>query len=171
VSETTRSLGSLAAATAVLGILLALGHIRTERLLAAYVLAVTAIALLHLVRSFRDGSEPGAAHPFEQALRRDEPAAPRSPELLRMERDLVLGEAEADHAHRRLLPLLRAVASARLAARHGLQLERQPAKARALLGEDVWELLRPDRPAPKDRDDPGVPRKQIAAAIERLESL
>ena len=88
-----------------------------------------------------------------------------------MEREIVLGSADADHAHRRLKPLLRGIASARIAARHGFELERRPEEARALLGEDVWELLRPDRPAPADRDAPGVPRKAIVAAIERIEAL
>ena len=72
-----------------------------------------------------------------------------------MERELVLGSADADHAHRRLLPLLRGTAAARIAARHGFELERRPDAARALLGEDVWELLRPDRPEPEDRHAPG----------------
>jgi hypothetical protein len=31
--------------------------------------------------------------------------------------------------------------------------------------------LRPDRPEPADRHDPGVPRARIAAVIERVESL
>jgi hypothetical protein len=88
-----------------------------------------------------------------------------------MERELVLGVADADHAHRRLLPLLRAAAAARLSARHGIELERRPEAARALLGEDVWELLRPDRPEPKNRHAAGVPRDRVAAVIERVESL
>ena len=64
-----------------------------------------------------------------------------------------------------------AAASARLASRHGIELERRPEAARAMLGEDVWELLRPDRPEPADRHGPGVPREQVAAVIEALESL
>ena len=88
-----------------------------------------------------------------------------------MDRVLVLGSADADHAHRQLLPLLRATAAARIAARHGLELERRPEAAHALLGDDVWELLRPDRPEPEDRFDPGVRRERVATAIERLESL
>ncbi len=61
-------------------------------------------------------------------------------------------------------------AAARIAARHGFDLERQPELARALLGEDVWELLRPDRPEPADRFGPGVPHDQIAAVIARVEA-
>ena len=88
-----------------------------------------------------------------------------------LETALELGIADATHAHRRLLPLLRAAATARLASRRGVELDRRPEAAEALLGEDVWELLRPDRPAPADRHGPGVPREQVAAAIERVESL
>ena len=88
-----------------------------------------------------------------------------------MERELVLGIADAEHAQRRLLPLLRSAAAARLAARHGFELERRPEAARDLLGDEVWELLRPDRAEPEDRHGPGVPRDEIAAVIERMESL
>jgi len=88
-----------------------------------------------------------------------------------MDRVLVLGSADADHAHRQLLPLLRATAAARIAVRHGFELERRPEEARALLGDDVWELLRPDRPEPRDRHGPGVPHARVAAVIERVESL
>jgi hypothetical protein len=90
---------------------------------------------------------------------------------MRMDREIVLGSADADHAYRRLLPLLRANASARIAARHGFELERRPEAARALLGEDVWELLRPDRPEPADRHAGGLSHKEIVATIERIEAL
>jgi hypothetical protein len=88
-----------------------------------------------------------------------------------MERELELGIADATHAHRRLLPLLRAAAEARLASRRGVDLDRRPDVAEARLGEDVWELLRPDRPEPADRHGAGVPRASVRAVIERVESL
>jgi hypothetical protein len=88
-----------------------------------------------------------------------------------MERELELGIAGAGHAHHRLLPLLRSAAVARLSSRHGVELDRRPEAAEALLGEDAWELLRPDRPEPADRFAPGVPRERVAAMIERIESL
>ena len=88
-----------------------------------------------------------------------------------MERELELGIASAGSAHHRLLPLLRSAAAARLAARHGVELDRRPEAARALLGEEVWDLLRPDRPEPADRFGRGVPRERVSAVIERVESL
>jgi len=157
------------AALVALVTLLAIPPLPTARALAIWVVLVTALALLLLI-----GYSPGGPKPaprFEQALRGRKPAAPQAVELLRMERELVLGIADAEHAQRRLLPLLRSAAAARLAARHGFELERRPEAARDLLGDEVWELLRPDRPEPEDRHGPGVPRDEIAAVIERVESL
>jgi hypothetical protein len=151
--------------------LLALPPLSTSRALAIWVVIVTGIVLLVLIRQSPENRWPQPPRRFEEALRTPKPAASQTAEFLRMEREIDLGVAEAAHAHRRLLPLLRAAAAARLASRHGIELERRPDAARTMLGEDVWELLRPDRPEPADRHGPGVPRDQVAAAIEAVESL
>jgi hypothetical protein len=158
-------------AVVALAALLAIHKLSTSRALAIWVVVVAALVLVALVRHSRDHDGQESSRRFEEALRNRKPATSQPEELLRMDRELVLGAADADHAHRRLLPLLRAAASARLAARHGVELERRPESARALLGEDVWELLRPDRPEPEDRHAPGIPRERIAAVIERVEAL
>jgi hypothetical protein len=158
-------------ATAVLAVLLAAPKVSTSTALAIWMVLVAALVLVSLIRHSRDHAGPEPASRFEQALRKQKPPAAQAVELLRMDRELALGSADADHAHRRLLPLLRATAAARIAARHGFQLERRPEAARALLGDDVWELLRPDRPPAADRHGPGVPQRQIAAVIEKVESL
>jgi hypothetical protein len=158
-------------AVAALVTLLALPTLSRSRALAIWIVIVTAIALLVLVRRSRDAAASPHSQRFEAALR-GRPVAPVPPvELLRTERQLELGIASADHAHRRLLPLLRTAAAARIGSRHGVELERQPERARLLLGEEVWELLRPDRPEPVDRHRPGVPRARIVSVIERLEQL
>jgi hypothetical protein len=162
---------SLIAATVVLVVLLSVPDVPTARALAIWIVLVSALVLFSLVGHSREREGRETASRFEQALRRRKPTSAQPEELLRMDRELVLGSADADHAHRRLLPLLRATAAARIAARHGFELERRPEAARALLGEDGWDLLRPDRPAPADRHGPGVPPKRVAALIERLESL
>jgi hypothetical protein len=151
--------------------LLAIHRLPTARGLAIWVVLVTALVLLELIRHSRGYGGPEPPSRFEEALRARKPAATQPEELLRMDREIVLGSADADHADRRLLPLLRATAAARIAARHGFELERRPEAAHALLGDDVWELLRPDRPEPEDRHAPGVPRGRIEAAITRVESL
>jgi hypothetical protein len=159
------------AAVVALVVLLAIPRLSTPRALGIWVVLVTALVLVTLIRHSRGSGEPEPASRFEQALSERKRATARPEELLRMDRELVLGSADADHAYRRLLPLLRATAAARIASRHGFELERRPEAARALLGEDVWDLLRPDRPAPEDRHGSGVPRDRIEAVIERVESL
>jgi hypothetical protein len=159
------------AAIVALVVLLWTPKLSTPRALAIWVVLATALFLLSLIRHSREHDGPERASRFEQALRRRKPRSLQPEELLRMDRELVLGSANADHAHRRLLPLLRATAAARIAGRHGFQLERRPEAARALLGEEVWDLLRPDRPEPDDRHGSGVPRRRLADVIERVESL
>ena len=159
------------AATVVLVVLLAVPRLSTSRALGIWIVLVAALVLVALIGHAREQARPEHPARFEGGLHRRKPTDSQPVELLRMERELLLGIADADHAHRRLLPLLRTAAAARLSARHGFELERRPEAARALLGADVWELLRPDRPAPEDRHGPGVSRERIAAAIERVESL
>jgi hypothetical protein len=158
-------------ATAALVTLLSLPPLSRSRALAIWIVIVTGIVLVTLIRHSRERNWPDPPRPFEQALRARKPATSQAAEFLRMERELDLGVAGAAHAHRRLLPLLRAAAAARLSSRPGIELEQRPDAARTLLGDDVWELLRPDRPEPEDRHGPGVPREQVAAAIEAVEAL
>lgn len=162
---------SLTVAAIALVVLLALPRLSTSRALAIWVVLAAALVLVALVRHSHEHSGQKPTRHFEQALRRRKAVTSQPEELLRMDREIVLGAADADHAHRQLLPLLRTVAAARLAGRHGVELERRPETARSLLGEDVWELLRPDRPEPEDRHGPGIPRERIAAVIERVEAL
>jgi hypothetical protein len=164
-----RLTGLVLAAAVALAVLLALRPVSTSRALAIWIVLVTAMALLLLVRHSRGGVARRSR--FEAALRARPAKAPEPVELLRMERELELGIAGAGNAHYRLLPLLRSAATARLATRHGIEVERRPDAAQAVLGDDVWDLLRPDRPEPADRFDAGVPRDRIIAVIERVESL
>jgi len=161
----------VALATAALVVLLALRPLSTARAFAIWTVLVAALALAVLVRLSRRSGGPQHARRFESALSARPEEASQPVELLRMERELVLGMADADNARRRLLPLLRAAAAARLASHHGIELEHRRDAAQELLGEEAWELLRPDRPAPADRHALGVPRERLVAVIERLESL
>jgi hypothetical protein len=163
--------GPVLLATVALVILLALRPLSTSRALAIWVVLAAGLALLVLVRHSHGGEGPARSRRFEAALRPRRGKSSPPVELARMERELELGIANAGNAHHRLLPLLRSAAAARLASRHGVELERRPDAAEALLGEDVWELLRPDRPDPADRFEPGIPRDRVTAAIERIEAL
>ena len=92
-------------------------------------------------------------------------------ELERLERDVYLSVSTAFHLHHRLLPLLREIASTRLFMRHGIDLDRRPDAAEALLGEPTWSWLRPDVDAPKDRWAPGPPLAELRAVVDALERI
>ncbi|HET7571334.1 MAG TPA: hypothetical protein VFJ77_01555 [Gaiellaceae bacterium] len=168
--ERRRALGSFVGATALLLLLLAIHPVSAERLLTGYVLVLAALALASLTRVVQPASTR-VASAFEQALRDRAERPTRPPELVRTERELTLAAATAGHAHRRLLPLLREVAAARLWAGHGIELWRRPERARAILGEETWELVDPDRPEPDDRNAPGIPLPRVASVVDRLEEL
>jgi hypothetical protein len=169
--ERRRVVGSVATATATLLLLLVIRPLPAERLVSIYVLVLAAIALASLTRLAQHELEGRRPSPFERALAERNERGPRPPELVRTERELVLGTSSAGHAHRRLLPLLRDAAAARLYAHHGVDLVRRPGRARELLGDETWELLRPDRPEPEDRNARGLPLAEVAAAIDRLDRI
>jgi len=151
------------------GLVVALGlhPVATNRILATYVLALAALGLELMTRVLSSRSVSDRPSEFEQALVRARHKPTRPTDLLRIERELSLGVASAGHLHTRLLPLLREAAAARL----GFDLHRFPARAHVALGDEAWELLRPDRPAPEDRHGTGVPLRKVEHCIETLERL
>ena len=103
--------------------------------------------------------------------RRVAPAPARPDQLVELERLVSSAGTSAMHVHAYLRPLLVEIASRRLAAR-GRTLERMtdPA-ARELLGDRLWDIVRPDRPFPEDRQVPGVPASELRAMLGVLERL
>lgn len=160
--------GSVAVATIALAVALGLRPVSVREIVAAYVLVLTGLALVVLMRIAHTGEEwERTTSQFELALRPRKATRSRPAELVRTERDLTLSAANAGELHTRLLPKLRDVAAARLAARHDVDLR----NAREALGPEAWELLRPDRPAPPDRGVPGLPLGDIARLIDTIERL
>lgn len=83
---------------------------------------------------------------------------------------LVGSLSSAGDVHHRLRPALRDVASVQLGA-SGIRLDTDSNRARARLGEELWDLVRPERPAPKDRHAPGISRSDLSRLLDRLEQL
>jgi hypothetical protein len=159
--EPTRIALLVTGTTALLGVVLALGPVSPARILAGYVLVLATIAIVELLRALAAGSDGASHSPYERALsRRLEPPG-RPPELVRVERELTLGTSSAGHLHSRLIPLLRDAAVARL----GRDLTRER------LGDEAWELLRPDRPEPEDRNAPGMSLRRLRSVVSTLERL
>jgi hypothetical protein len=171
VSERWRLVTGFVFATIGLAIALGIRPVATDRILAAYVLVLAAIVLASLIRVGRSGDERGRDSGFETAIRRRTLEPMRPPELVRMEREIRLGQARASYLHERLLPTLREAAATRLAARRSVDLERRPDEARRILGDDVWALLRPDRPEPEDKLAPGISLASLRRIVDSLERI
>ena len=68
-------------------------------------------------------------------------------------------------------PLLIQLLASRLADRHRIDLAKEPGRARAVVGEDVWRWVDPGRPPDRSSQPPGVDRRTVTAIVERLERL
>jgi hypothetical protein len=98
------------------------------------------------------------------------PPAERVRALEELEHAVEFSLATAFDVHYRLRPHLRRIAAHRLALQ-GVSLDREPGPARALLGAEAWELVRPDRPEPEDRAASGLPLASVRRLVERLDAL
>jgi hypothetical protein len=166
-----RTLPAALTATLALVLLLAFRPVRPGLVLDGYVLVLGALLLTALVGATRRAQPGGTASAFERALRRSPPEAKRPAELAKLEREVTLGIGSAFYLHVRLLPVLREIAAERLRERRGIDLAARPEAARAALPEPLWELVRPDRPAPEDRDAPGLRPAHLREAVDALERI
>jgi hypothetical protein len=72
--------------------------------------------------------------------------------------------------HYRLRPHVRRVAAYRLGLR-GVSLDRQPRRAAELLGPEAWDVARPDRREPEDRNARGLDLARLRQVVEGLDAL
>ena len=80
------------------------------------------------------------------------------------------GSAAFD-VHFRLRPAITDLATELLSARRGIDLERSPEQARVALGDDVWEIVRPDRAPPAERHGSGIDEAQLERVVTGLERV
>jgi hypothetical protein len=144
-------------------------HGRGADVLDGWLLAMGGVILLALFRVTRLRA-PAAASPLDRALERMRPPEPASPELT-LERDLSLSRAIGFHFHVRLRPVLREIASHRLRTRYGVDLDREPGRARELIPARAWAVVDPDRRPPEDRLAPGPTVAEISAVVDELERI
>ena len=143
----------------------------TTRALEGSLLVAGALVLLVLVQRVRAVDLSGRHSSYELALRRPAPTSTRIGELERIERAVALANANAFDLHFRLRPILREIAAHRLWARHAVDLDRAPDRARPLVEDRVWEVVRPGRPAPRDAFGPGLRQRDLAAIVDGLERI
>ena len=107
---------------------------------------------------------------FEPGLRPQVTTAVWPAQLVRLERIVTWSGSSGHDVHNALRPVLVEIAQARLA-RRGLRLDRDGMEARRLLGPAAWELVRPDRPPPRDPGSRGMAAGDVEAILDALEAL
>lgn len=166
--DLARAARVLSLPTVALAATIAFAPGRAELAVRVYALLLCAVALVLVVAALHRAYP--AATPLRGATARGRArrrAVPSS--LARIRQETALGVAGSFDLHHRLRPRLRGLAGELLAARHRVALDTEHERARALLGNDAWELVRPDRPPPEDRLARGLPISDLRRVVESLE--
>jgi hypothetical protein len=143
---------------------------RVELAIRLYALVLCGVAIALVLAALRrtypheTPLRPSTKRPVR--VRRDVPGP-----LARLEDEAVLGVAGSFDLHHHLRPRLRGLASELLAVRRGVLLDADPERARRLLGDETWDLVRKDRPPPEDRLARGLPINEFRRVVESLERL
>jgi hypothetical protein len=91
-------------------------------------------------------------------------------QLRQVDKTLTAARASEFGVDRDFGPLFRAIAATRLA-RRGVDVDRHPEEARRILGDELWELVRAERPRGSNLVAGGVSRAGLQSLIERLERI
>jgi hypothetical protein len=128
--------------------------------------ALASILLLMVLGRTDDAAESA----FDAAVRPvPAPPPPDEPASLTAARWLVVNATTSGGLHFRVRPAIADLTEARLRDRHGISLSHP--RAPALLGDELWAIVRPDAPAPDDRMAPGLSPSKFRSLLDRLEAL
>jgi len=133
-------------------------------LAAIFVWALSARSLTGWTRADSEG------RPLNWRRWRRPPPPERTRGLEELEHAVEFSQTTAFDFHFRLRPHLVRVAAYRLALR-GVQLEAQPDRASQILGEEAWDLVRPDRRPPERHNAPGLELARLRRVVETLDAL
>jgi hypothetical protein len=131
-----------------------------------YVLYLGAV-LLYVLARMTSGGRKRTPIPAKA----EKPSNARVPELVRIERDVVLATGSGFDRQMRIGPLMRDIARHKLWTRRGVELDEDPERARELLGEEIWGLLRAGRPDPNSRYARGADIAELRQIVERIEKV
>jgi len=140
------------------------------RIVDVYVLVLGGVLLLALVRVARLIARSQADSVFDRAWAAMLDRTPKKSEL-ELDRDVVLSHTSAFHYYTRVRPVLREVVATRLQQTYGVDVEREPERARELVPKDAWEVVRPDLAPPADRLGRGPSVGAQRTVLEQIESL
>jgi hypothetical protein len=155
------------------GFLVTLAFARDHALLALYAYVLFLGVVIAAVLARRIGRGLPETIPFQEltAIRSGQDAE-QLPEFGMLSRRLRLAKASESEMARHLRPLLRQVAAARLARTYGItNPDEQTDRVRSLLGDQLWQIVRPDWQRRHEPFQGGLERPEIEQLISRLESI
>lgn len=137
--------------------------------LAGLLIALSAAAVLFLLVVAADvpGSPPVRRRRRGTPITFDEPY----PTFKQVSEHLSWAQVSPRHYDLVTRPMLVRLMANRLADHHGIDLQSSPEAARALVGEDVWWWLDPDREPERSSQPPGVDVATLGRLVTRLEAL
>ena len=169
---TLAALGTLAAAFAIGG---PFTLVVTAECLGALALVV---ALARTPAGVREHGVPRIAAwaraAWARLARRPPPAEVRSadfPAYAKISSDLGWAPVSQWHYDHGIRPLFGRLLESVLAERHRVDLARDPARARDLVGDDIWPLVDPSPPPSFDSKAPGADLRTLTRIVDRLEQL
>src|SRR5262245_33333574 len=131
--------------------------------------AATTIALAAFVSLITTRELAAKAELRRRPARRPADGLPLE-QLRQVDKTLTAARASEFGVDRDLRPRFREIAATRLA-RRGVDVARHPEEARAILGEELWDLVRAERPRGSNRAAGGVSTAGLQRVIERLERI
>jgi hypothetical protein len=163
------ALRALVLPTLALAVVVAFVPGRVGLVVRIYALVVCAAALTLASTALRRAYPPET--PLHESFTAS-PARPQPPSSLgRIEHEAALGVVGSFDLHYRFVPRLRSIASGLLTSRRRISLDEQPEVARDALGEETWEIVRPNRPPPEDRLARGISPEGLGRVVDSLERL
>ena len=151
------------------------------------VVAVDCLAGLGLIIALiavpRSGSEPAARRPpstrarlpWTWLRRRLDPPAPVQaadfPTYAKISSDLGWAPVSQWHYDHGVRPLLVRLMTSALAEHHRIDAAKDPARARQLVGDEIWPLVDPLRPPSLDSKAPGADLRTLTRIVDILEQL
>ena len=106
--------------------------------------------------------------------RRKPPAPVRTadfPAYAKISSDLGWSHVSQWHYDHGVRPLLGRLVTLALAERHGVNATADPARARRVVGDEIWPFVDPSRPPSFDSKTPGVGPRALSRLVDRLEQL
>jgi hypothetical protein len=166
-----RAVGTILFVTICAGIALIFTAGSRALVIDVYLLVVGGILLLAVIRFVRAIRRMTPPSTFDAAIARARRPRARDGDAFTLDREIELSRMDAFHFHVRLRPVLREIAAHRLRVRYGVELDREPERARELLSAEVWDVVRADRPPPTERLAPGPSLGKQRGWLDALEKL